>query len=54
MRFRNYGKLARGCVAKKVISEAGPKLTEAAHKTVDTILLMLTEAAHKTVIFFCF
>lgn len=50
MRFRNYGKPARGGAAKKAISEAGPGLTEAVHKTVDSATgSRLAEAARKTV-----
>jgi len=38
MRFRNYGKLARGGAAKRCVNEASFRLTEAACKTVDTQL----------------
>ena len=45
MRFRNYGKLARGGAAKRGISEASSRPTEAARKTVDsTTGLRLTKA----------
>jgi len=45
MRFRNYGKLARGGAAKRGVSEAWFRPTEAVHKSVDsTTGLWLTKA----------
>jgi hypothetical protein len=43
MHLRSYGKPTRGGAAKKGISEASFRPTEAAHKTVDT-QLRLTKA----------
>ncbi len=37
MRFRNYGKLARGGAAKRGVSEASFRPTEAVRKTVDSV-----------------